>query len=527
MRNNQPVTQKEYKFPEHHRLISSTDRRGVIQHCNQEFMEASGYSREELVGKNHNLIRHPDMPPAVFKEMWQTLESGKCWLGIVKNRRKNGDHYWVSAFVTPVFEGSAISGYESVRVPASPAEIARASAVYQRLQKGQSPVGLTQKVTQVVERVWPTLLLGGLTVVALALSGGLVSAGIGLVGTIALAVAQDIKSRKEWNGLLTLSPTSYSNEVVAQTYFADAKHVARAKLVLGCELARTRTALTRINNASSSLEAISNTTHTQAQSTSAAVVQQNLATQQIASAVTKMSQAIQEVAERVESNAKSAKTAAENVETGNQKAEQAMQAIVALRKAVESISTTVTELAQSTSDIGEAANIISTIAEQTNLLALNAAIEAARAGEQGRGFAVVADEVRTLASKTRESTDKIHNIISELAERSDRAVRVSTEGLESAEHGSAIVEETRGALYEINNAVKGIADATVEMSSAVEEQSTVAEHINQQLVEVADGASETQRASEASLAASDDLRATVNQVHELILRFSTDKRMGE
>ena len=185
------------------------------------------------------------------------------------------------------------------------------------------------------------------------------------------------------------------------------------------------------------------------------------------------------------------------------------------------------ELEQETTGIASLLDVIKGIAEQTNLLALNAAIEAARAGEQGRGFAVVADEVRTLASKTRESTDKIHNIINELAERSDRAVRVSTEGLASAEHGSAIVEETRGALFEINNAVKGIADATVEMSSAVEEQSTVADHINQQLVEVADGASETQRSSEASLAASHDLRATVNQVHELILRFSTDKRVGE
>jgi aerotaxis receptor len=336
-----------------------------------------------------------------------------------------------------------------------------------------------------------------------------------------------MKNRSEWNELLNLSPESYHNEVVAQSYFPDAPHLAQAKLAMGCELARTRTALARIKDASDGLEHISSTTHEQAENTSAAVVQQNQATQQIASAVTQMSQAIQEVAERVESNAKSSQTAAENVNRGNQKAEEAMQAIVSLRKAVESISETVTELAQSTSDIGEAANIISTIAEQTNLLALNAAIEAARAGEQGRGFAVVADEVRTLASKTRESTDKIHNIITELAERSDRAVRVSTEGLASAEHGSAIVEETRGALLEINNAVKGIADATVEMSSAVEQQSTVAEHINKQLVEVADGAAETQRSSEASLAASDDLRQTVNQVHELITRFSTNRRVGE
>ena len=83
MRNNQPVTQKEYKFPSHHRLISSTDKRGVIKHCNKEFIEASGFSREELIGKNHNLIRHPDMPAPVFKEMWRTLESGRCWLGLV------------------------------------------------------------------------------------------------------------------------------------------------------------------------------------------------------------------------------------------------------------------------------------------------------------------------------------------------------------------------------------------------------------------------------------------------------------
>ena len=527
MRNNQPVTQKEYKFPAHHRLISSTDKRGVIQHCNSAFVEASGFSREELIGKNHNIIRHPDMPASVFKEMWRTLESGQSWIGLVKNRRKNGDHYWVSAFVTPVYEGKSVVGYESVRVPALNDEIARASSVYARMQEGKSAVSPMSRMAQSLIHIAPTLLIGALLVLVLAFTHGWAAAGITLIGLAVLVTAQEAKTRKDWGALLSVSPESYANETVAQTYFPDPPHISQAKLALGCELARNRTALTRIKDASTGLESIANTTHQQAESTSAAVVQQNQATQQIASAVTQMSQAIQEVAERVESNAKSARTAASNVETGNQKAEQAMQAIVALREAVESISTTVTELAQSTSDIGEAANIISTIAEQTNLLALNAAIEAARAGEQGRGFAVVADEVRTLASKTRESTDKIHNIINELAERSDRAVRVSTEGLASAEHGSAIVEETRGALFEINNAVKGIADATVEMSSAVEEQSTVAEHINQQLVEVADGASETQRSSEASLAASHDLRATVNQVHELILRFSTDKRVGE
>lgn len=524
MRSNQVITQKEYKFPRHHRLISSTDKRGVIQHCNDEFVEASGYKREELIGKNHNVIRHPDMPSLVFKEMWRTLESGNCWVGLVKNRRENGDHYWVSAFVTPVYENEKIIGYESVRVPASEQEVERASTIYSRLSAGQSATSASKKCSEIVSPILPLITIGVVLLTVLWLIAGATPAGITLVGLIIMGVWQRAKNKGYWHEFLSLSPASYTNELVAQTYYPDISYMAQAKLALGCELARTRTALTRIKDASDGLETISVTTHSQAEFTSKTIVQQNLATQQIASAVTQMSQAIQEVAERVESNAVSAKNAATNVQMGNDKAEEAMQAILSLRTAVESISVTVTELAQSTCDIGEAASIISTIADQTNLLALNAAIEAARAGEQGRGFAVVADEVRTLASKTRVSTDKIHNIIQELADRTERAVKVSSEGLTSAEHGSAIVEETRGALLQINKAVSGIASATVEMSSAVEQQSTVAEHINQQLVDVADGARETQGASEASLQASNDLRATVNEVNGLIARFNTDKR---
>lgn len=527
MRNNQPVTQREYQFPSHHRLISSTDRRGVIQHCNQEFMEASGYEYDELIGKNHNVIRHPDMPAAVFKEMWRTLESGNSWIGLVKNRRKNGDHYWVSAFVTPVYESDQVVGYESVRVPAFDAEKTRAEKIYQRMQSNKSAVGLGARLAATIGQIYPMLVVGVLLTLALGVYAGLTEATMAAMATLVTLMWQHNKTKASWRDLLSLSPASYSNDVVATTYFDEASYIAQAKLALSCELARTRTALTRISDASSGLARISTTTFEQAETTGAAIVQQNQATQQIAAAVTQMSQAIQEVAQRVESNAESARSAAENVETGNEKAEEAMQAILGLRQAVESISDTVSELAQSTSDIGEAASIISTIAEQTNLLALNAAIEAARAGEQGRGFAVVADEVRTLASKTRESTDKIHNIIQELESRTERAVKVSSEGLASAEHGTNIVEETRVALKEINNAVVGIANATVEMSSAVEEQSTVAEHINQQLVDVADGAQETQRSSEASLQASNDLQETVKQVHSLISRFSTHKRIGE
>lgn len=526
MRNNQPVTNKEYKFSNKYRLISSTDERGIITHCNDAFIKVSGYSEDELIGKNHNLVRHPDMPPGVFKEMWSTLQAGRIWMGLVKNRRKNGDHYWVSAFVTPVYDQNRIVGYESVRVPALDHEIARAEGRYKRIREGKSAASTSEIAFYFAKQLSVFWALGTPLLIFLAISAGLLPTAVTAVLLAVMAVWQFKQTQSGFESLIKMSPESYDSAVVAQTYFDDFGAAARAKLVLGSELARSRTALTRIKDAASGLEDIANTTHEQAEVTSTAVVQQNQATQQIASAVTEMSQSIQEVAERVEQNAESARMAAGNVDTGNKKAQSAAAAINELKEVVESISKTVTELAQSTSDIGEAASIISSIADQTNLLALNAAIEAARAGEQGRGFAVVADEVRALASKTRESTDRIHDIIQVLAARSERAVKVSGNGLESAQRGAVIVEETLSALSEINAAVKGITEMTIEMSTAVEEQSSVAEHINQQIVEIADGAADTQRSSEASLSASERLHTTIGDVNGVIRRFNIESEIG-
>ena len=520
MRNNQPVTQREYLFPAEDRLISSTDRRGVITHCNQAFIDVSGFEPEELIGKNHNVVRHPDMPSGVFKEMWKTLESGHIWMGVVKNRRKNGDHYWVSAFVTPVLEHGKIVGYESVRVPALPEEKVRAEMRYARLREGKSSTSQGEMVVHYIKKTAPMWAIGLPVVGLIGTMAGVVPALIAGAGIAACGAWHITNSQADLRDLVELSPNSYSNQLVAQTYFNDFGMKARAKLVLACELARSRTALTRILDAAGGLNSVAQSSHEQAETTSAAVLQQNQATQQIASAVTQMSQSIHEVAERVELNADRAKHASHNVDEGNQKAEEAMQTIDELRGSVESISDTVKALAESTDDIGEAASLISTIAEQTNLLALNAAIEAARAGEQGRGFAVVADEVRALASKTRESTDKIHHIIQVLAERSERAVTVSESGLDAANRGADIVRQTRSALSEINGAVVGIADMTIEMSSAVEEQSSVAEHINQQVVEIAAGSKETQRASESSLESSEQLKHTSDEVSSVIVRFS-------
>ena len=132
MKNNQPVTQQEFDYPEDWVIISATDTKGRITHVNEDFLKTSGFEEEELVGRPHNVIRHPDMPPAAFQDMWDQLQAGQPWMGIVKNRCKNGDHYWVDAYVTPLLDGDEIVGYESVRTKPDPEHVRRAE------QRGQS-----------------------------------------------------------------------------------------------------------------------------------------------------------------------------------------------------------------------------------------------------------------------------------------------------------------------------------------------------------------------------------------------------
>lgn len=145
MRNNGPVSNTERTFPAHQRLISATDIQGKILYCNDEFVAISGYSRAELIGSDHNLVRHPDMPPAVFEVMWRYLKAGKSWMGVVKNRCKNGDFYWVSAYVTPVFDDGKLTGFESVRVKPTAEQVAQATALYERLRTGRPAVSLSRR----------------------------------------------------------------------------------------------------------------------------------------------------------------------------------------------------------------------------------------------------------------------------------------------------------------------------------------------------------------------------------------------
>lgn len=115
MRKNLPITDNEKPFTGDDKLITVTDTQGNITECNDAFVAMSGFSRQELLGQPHNIVRHPDMPTAAFRVLWEHIKNGKPWMGIIKNRCKNGDFYWVDAYVTPITQQGKVVGYESVR----------------------------------------------------------------------------------------------------------------------------------------------------------------------------------------------------------------------------------------------------------------------------------------------------------------------------------------------------------------------------------------------------------------------------
>lgn len=135
MRTNLPVTHNEYPIHDDTLIVSKTDVKGRLTYFNEQFVKASGFSDDELMGQPHNIVRHPDMPPEAFEDLWTTLKAGKPWVGAVKNRRKNGDFYWVLASATPMWEGGQISGYMSIRSKLPADQRAEAEHVYELLRK--------------------------------------------------------------------------------------------------------------------------------------------------------------------------------------------------------------------------------------------------------------------------------------------------------------------------------------------------------------------------------------------------------
>ena len=146
------VTQREYTLDADTTLMSTTDLQSYITHANDTFSQVSGFDLDELIGQPHNLVRHPDMPKAAFADMWYTLKQGEPWSGIVKNRRRNGDHYWVRANAAPMVRNGKVTGYMSIRTRATQEEIDAVTPLYKAIQEGRAKKRIHKGL--VVSRGW-------------------------------------------------------------------------------------------------------------------------------------------------------------------------------------------------------------------------------------------------------------------------------------------------------------------------------------------------------------------------------------
>jgi aerotaxis receptor len=514
------VTQTEQTFPAEQRLISATDTKGKITYCNEEFARISGFSQAELIGSPHNLVRHPDMPAAVFGLMWTYLKAGKSWMGIVKNRCKNGDFYWVSAYVTPILEDGRLVGFESVRVKPTREQIARAQALYARLRAGKKAVAGTRHVGAFLSVLAVPAIAAVLGVGVNVLFPGLFAHVATAVLFLALGGWAYARSEQQLGSIIRSAPGAFTDPVSALAYSDAYGSNARLEMILISEDARLRTALTRLSDLAAQVsEAAGHSSHLSTQSEHA-LLEQRAETDLTAAAMTQMAASINEVAKHVQYTASEANTANELAEQGSKVAGSSRDAIQRLAGTVTNISNAVDNLANETQQIMSAAGVIQAIADQTNLLALNAAIEAARAGEQGRGFAVVADEVRALAGKTRESTQQIQAVIESLKKGADDAVSIAKVGISEADKGVAQVIEAQDALQGIREAIARISSMGQQMATASEEQAHVAEDISRQINNVAATFDKSASNANAAVARGSELETTSRGLRALVERFN-------
>lgn len=520
MRNNQPVTQREISLAPSQKLISATDVQGMITYCNDAFVDISGFERSDLIGAPQNIVRHPDVPPAVFAHMWSALKQGLPWMGIVKNRSKSGDHYWVNAYVTPIFEGRKVVGFESVRVKPTADEIRRAQALYRRISQGKSAVP--------PQDTWLPTLLNCVPFMATAVAGSV--AGLFLSAPLAIAVAvavavpvgvigTQVRQRATLRVLASVEPST-SDTLIAQMYSDERGPQARLETAFLSQAARLKTCLTRLQDSAEQLSVLAVQSDQLATASSKGLDRQRLETEQVSAAVNQMAATTQEVASHVQRTADATQQANLLTGRGREIARDTREAIERLSAVVGETGITVAQLARDSDEIGSVVDVIKGIADQTNLLALNAAIEAARAGDMGRGFAVVADEVRQLAQRTSHSTTQIHGLISKLQASSNNAVQSMESGHRQAQEGVAWVLEADQALVGISEAVSHITDMTTQIAAATEEQSAVAEEISRNITTIAELADQTSLQAHQSTGLSKKLTHTASTQYALVERFN-------
>ena len=514
MKNNGPVTQMEHPLREDDVLISKTDNSSYIAYANHRFVEISGFEYEELVGSPHNMVRHPDMPAPVFADMWSDLKAGQYWSGLVKNRRKNGDHYWVRANVVPIRENNQVTGFVSIRVKPSQAEVDNAEHIYRDIRENQGrftvkhgEVMARNPLKRLVSATWWAPRLANVAGVLFTLAA---------TGALMLASAWWLSSQVESGVLAPLLAMIFVTGLLLSVYqWRQARRLRRflhkandfaLQIAAGDLNAQVPTVgnaamdntLATMNFMRRSLDALIGDLDQRIAQVMPSVEELSRHNQAMGNRVDQQASAVQQTAASAEQIASTVRQSSDNAQLASQasvgnvsEVDNAVAIMRELADAMEGITAT-------SQDMAGIVKTIDNIAFQTNILALNASVEAARAGEHGRGFAVVAEEVRRLARQSAEAAHQVQTLIETARQR-----------IEAGQHKAGSAGDAMG---RIRQASHNVNDLMEEIRAAAREQSEGIAQISQAISQIDRGTQESAASMDAYLNAVDVLSREVNHL---------------
>lgn len=501
-------------------LLSTTNLKGHCTYVNSSFLNISGFNEEELVGKNHNIVRHPDMPPAAFKDLWKTIRSGKPWMGLVKNRCKNGDHYWVDAYVMPIKENGKTIEYQSVRFKPEKETIKRAEEMYKSLGKEKSKWRKWVPTMNLKFKVFFANLFC-LAVAAMSVLLELpsyVQLSVFLLAAASIVLANHLLL-KPLSAVSTAAKNIYNSPLMTKVYTGRTDEFGDILLALKMQQSQVDSIVGRISDTTGILSDIATRSSSSSELAFQGALSQHHELTEASKAMSKMVTTSTNVVEHASKASESTQVTLSEADNGNKVVKVAIDSINDLAIGIKDAADVIEKLSNHSDSIGDILSVIKAVSKQTNLLALNAAIEAARAGEHGRGFAVVADQVRTLAARTQESTLEIESVIDQLQEKIGQAVTAMESSCEKAE---VSVQETTlagEAFNKIASAVNVASELNQQITSVSKSQSTIAHTVDKNILNISDTAQDASNGAQNNVSACQSMVTTLQALNNLITQF--------
>ena len=459
-------------------LISITDTHGNYNYINPAFADALGIDPLNSNGEKQQNYFHPDLPKSIIEEISQTLAKGFSWQGLIQFKNNNNQDVWLDAFITPQYQDEKVIGYQTIATLAKPALVARASNIYQAISQNKTWANL-----EISKNHKFAFLL-----IISAIAQYFIFTHFGLYHSIFAALCAATPVAVFWQDIIPTARRAQRMQSMfdspsRKVYFGNGTasifdfNFAMLKTKLRAIIERTLDTAKPIAAVMTNVsEGISST-------------RENLTNQQ--GAVEQLSHAMREMQTTTTEISANVATAAGDLDETFSQCEQAQQGIFSTTDKIKALANDIDEASSSADSLTQSANNVSglmeeiqSIADQTNLLALNAAIEAARAGEHGRGFAVVADEVRNLSSRTQDSAEKIHQRLSVMLETIEQWVALMLKNKDEAQLCVNIAESSNQKIADVVERVQNVTDVANQIATATEQQSVTSTTINEHVEDV-------------------------------------------